>query len=323
MNVKKTLAASTAALVLFGSVLPASAAGIDANYVKALKENGTADLILNVDAYRAAYPDLDAAFGDDTNAYIMHYLTAGMYEGRTMGVLFSPLAYAEAYSDIKEAFGDDMSAVVNHYVTFGIAENRTAGTAGVYADLAEAQRETAAGAPVDVGNPAGEHITCIYGDNHVLLRREFYDANNRLFQYSVVTDYNGASNSYTETVYSSNNVLVRVDKYVNGVRVSTTGSNTTTGSGTTTGGNTSTGSSNTTGGNTTTGGNNPSGGHITSIKGDDGTVIRREFYDANNRLFQYSEITNRDNTTNSYTEAIYSVDDVLIRVDRYVNGVLQ
>ena len=139
MNVKKTLAASTAALVLIGSALPASAAGIDASYVKALKENGTADLILNVDAYRAAYPYLDAAFGDDTNAYIMHYLTAGMYEGRTMGVLFNPLAYAEAYSDIKEAFGDDISAVVNHYVTFGIAENRTAGTAGAYTDLAEAQ----------------------------------------------------------------------------------------------------------------------------------------------------------------------------------------
>ncbi|MBD5513054.1 MAG: hypothetical protein HDR08_17680 [Lachnospiraceae bacterium] len=318
MNVKKTLAASTAALVLIGSALPASAAGIDASYVKALKENGTADLILNVDAYRAAYPDLDAAFGDDTNAYIMHYLTAGMYEGRTMGVLFNPLAYAEAYSDIKEAFGDDISAVVNHYVTFGIAENRTAGTAGAYTDLAEAQRETAAGAPVDVGNPAGEHITCIY-NNGVLVRREFYDANNRLFQYSVVTDYNGAANSYTETVYSSSNVLVRVDKYVNGVRVSTTDSGTSTGSGTTTGGNTTTSGSTTTGNSSTT----PSTGHITEIKGDDGTVIRREFYDANDRLFQYSEITDRDSAANSYTESIYSIDNVLIRVDRYVNGVLQ
>lgn len=318
MNVKKTLAASTAALVLIGSALPASAAGIDASYVKALKENGTADLILNVDAYRAAYPDLDAAFGDDTNAYIMHYLTAGMYEGRTMGVLFNPLAYAEAYSDIKEAFGDDISAVVNHYVTFGIAENRTAGTAGAYTDLAEAQRETATGAPVDVGNPAGEHITCIY-NNGVLVRREFYDANNRLFQYSVVTDYNGAANSYTETVYSSSNVLVRVDKYVNGVRVSTTDSGTSTGSGTTTGGNTTTSGSTTTGNSSTT----PSAGHITEIKGDDGTVIRREFYDANDRLFQYSEITDRDSAANSYTESIYSIDNVLIRVDRYVNGVLQ
>ena len=335
MNVKKTLAASTAALVLIGSVLPASAAGIDANYVKALKENGTADLILNVDAYRAAYPDLDAAFGDDTNAYIMHYLTAGMYEGRTMGVLFSPLAYAEAYSDIKEAFGDDISAVVNHYVTFGITENRTAGTAGVYADLAEAERETNANAPVDIGNPAGEHITCIY-NNGTLVRREFYDANNRLFQYSVVTDYNGAANSYTETVYSSANVLVRVDKYVNGVRVSTTGSGTTTGGSTTTGGNTTTGGSTTTGGNTTTGGSTttggntttgnssttPSAGHITSIY-ENGALIRREFYDADNHLFQFSDVTDYDSATNSYTETIYSSDNVLIRIDKYVNGVLQ
>lgn len=143
MSVKKTLAVSTAALALIGSALPASAAEVNADYVSTLVKSGTAELILNVDAYRAAYSDLDAAFGDDTNAYLMHYLTTGMYEGRTEGVLFNPLAYADAYSDIKEAFGDDISAVVNHYVTTGITEARTAGTADGYADIAEAEREAA------------------------------------------------------------------------------------------------------------------------------------------------------------------------------------
>lgn len=274
MNVKKTLAAGTAALVLAGSALPASAAGIDSDYVNALKENGTADLILNVEAYRTAYSDLDAAFGDDTNAYLMHYLTTGMYEGRTMGVLFNPLAYAEAYSDIKEAFGDDISAVVNHYVTSGIAENRTAGTAGSYADLAEAEREEAqkssnienrstaaaysstgssaagnssnatgnsnatAGSPDN--SPAAENTTTTgssstdstanvvihrnvrhYADDEVTLRRvEYYDANNKLVLYSVVTDFDSAALSYTEHIYSCDNVLVRTDTYVNGTRVS-------------------------------------------------------------------------------------------------------
>lgn len=141
MSLKKTLAVSTAALALIGSALPASAAEINADYVSTLLKNGTADLILNVDAYRSAYSDLDAAFGDDTNAYLMHYLTTGMYEGRTEGALFNPLAYADAYVDIKETFGDDISAVVNHYVTTGITEERTAGTAGGYADIAEAERE--------------------------------------------------------------------------------------------------------------------------------------------------------------------------------------
>ena len=78
MSLKKTLAVSTAALALIGSALPASAAEINADYVSTLLKNGTADLILNVDAYRSAYSDLDAAFGDDTNAYLMHYLTTGM-----------------------------------------------------------------------------------------------------------------------------------------------------------------------------------------------------------------------------------------------------
>lgn len=41
MNVKKTLAAGTAALVLAGSALPVSAAGIDSDYINTLKENGT------------------------------------------------------------------------------------------------------------------------------------------------------------------------------------------------------------------------------------------------------------------------------------------
>lgn len=268
MNVKKTLAAGTAALVLAGSALPASAAGIDSDYVNALRENGTADLILNVEAYRTAYSDLDAAFGDDTNAYIMHYLTAGMYEGRTMGVLFNPLAYAEAYSDIKEAFGDDICAVVNHYVTSGIAENRTAGTAGSYADLAEAEREEAqkagntesrstAAAYSSTGSStagnnaasgstaensmttdsnsssahtgagsADERTTSIYtNDEKTLLRVEYYDSpeHTHMVEYSVVTNYDDTTKSYTENIYSCDtNTLKRTNVYVNGALVSST-----------------------------------------------------------------------------------------------------
>lgn len=274
MNVKKTLAAGTAALVLAGSALPVSAAGIDSDYINTLKENGTADLILNVEAYRTAYSDLDAAFGDDTNAYIMHYLTTGMYEGRTMGVLFSPLAYAEAYSDIKEAFGDDICAVVNHYVTSGIAENRTAGTAGSYADLAEAEREetqkagntgsrstaaaysstsssaagnsnmaavspdsspaaentTATGSNSSSANTgagsADEHTTSIYtNDEKTLLRVEYYDSpeHTHMVEYSVITNYDDTTKSYTENIYSCDtNALKRTNVYVNGALVSST-----------------------------------------------------------------------------------------------------
>lgn len=250
MSLKKTLAVSTAALALIGSALPASAAEINADYVSTLLKNGTADLILNVDAYRSAYSDLDAAFGDDTNAYLMHYLTTGMYEGRTEGALFNPLAYADAYVDIKETFGDDISAVVNHYVTTGITEERTAGTAGGYADIAEAEREAAhntnstaysynaaansstalsgsTNSTASSGSSTGSnggwgHTTSIFTNDETTLQRvEYYNTDNQMVEYSVVANYDGSTKSYTEYIYScSTCTLLRTNTYVNGVLVS-------------------------------------------------------------------------------------------------------
>lgn len=250
MSLKKTLAVSTAALALIGSALPASAAEINADYVSTLLKNGTADLILNVDAYRSAYSDLDAAFGDDTNAYLMHYLTTGMYEGRTEGALFNPLAYADAYVDIKETFGDDISAVVNHYVTTGITEERTAGTAGGYADIAEAEREavqntnstaysynaaansstalsgstnsTASSGSSTGSNGGWGHTTSIFTNDETTLQRvEYYNTDNQMVEYSVVANYDGSTKSYTEYIYScSTCTLLRTNTYVNGVLVS-------------------------------------------------------------------------------------------------------
>lgn len=65
-------------------------------YVNQLKKNRQVHIILDMEAYRAAYSDLEEAFGDDEHAYIKHYLTTGVYEGRTKGVLFDPLTYAES-----------------------------------------------------------------------------------------------------------------------------------------------------------------------------------------------------------------------------------
>lgn len=280
MNRKRLLAACTAALVLAGSVLPASAAEIDAAYVNALRESGTADLILDVEAYRAAYSDLDAAFGDNTEAYILHYLTAGMYEGRTMGVLFNPLTYAEAYSDIKEAFGDDVSAIVSHYVTMGVTENRTAGTACGYADIAEAERNG-----VQSGNTANRSAT--------------------VYSSSAATGSNTAAGS---------------------------GGNVATGNGNTAG--SGTGSSNATVNSTAAGNNSGSASTgntndcTTKIREKDNKgneiLIRVEYYDSSSKthMVQYSDVTNYDVATNSYTEYIYSCDtNALLRTDTYVNGV--
>lgn len=137
MKLKRLVMVSAAAAVFFGMNLSVSAAPSSTDrYVNRLKKSRQVDLILNVEAYRAAYSDLEEAFGDDENAYIKHYLTAGVYEGRTKGVLFDPLTYAESYEDIMDAFGEDILAIVTHYVTYGVKENRTAGTAAGYEDIA-------------------------------------------------------------------------------------------------------------------------------------------------------------------------------------------
>lgn len=276
MPIKKIIITGAAVAMFAGSLLNVSAAeSPNGDYVKALKESGKAHLIIDVAAYRAAYSDLDEAFGDNEDAYIQHYLTAGVFEGRTKGVLFNPLAYAAAYVDISAAFGDDISAIVNHYVTFGIVENRTLGTANGYEDIAAAQKaetlrsaapansyntnaaagnigSVAAGnassnIPAAGNNGAGAaansnsnsaasansgntqsygHITRIYEDHSdVLIRVEYYDDANHLCEYSVVENYDKASNSYTEKVYRYDEVndvqvLTRTDTYVNGVLVS-------------------------------------------------------------------------------------------------------
>ncbi len=43
-----------------------------------------------VKQYKEAYPDLLAAFGDNYQAYVLHYLQFGMYEGRDFGGIWKP-----------------------------------------------------------------------------------------------------------------------------------------------------------------------------------------------------------------------------------------
>lgn len=248
MKCKKIVMMSAAIVAFMSMSLNVSAARSSVDkYINRLKESGQIDLILDVEAYRAAYSDLEEAFGDDEDAYIKHYLTAGVYEEeRRKGVLFDPLAYAEGYDDIMDAFGDDVLAIVSHYVTYGVKENRTAGTAAGYEDIAAAMEESAvqSGGAVSVksssvvsesrAEAAGSrtqdklsgfrigHTTSIYADDGAtLIRVEYYDENNKLVYYSDVIGYDSATNSYTENIYSydekeQREVLEQTDIYVNG-----------------------------------------------------------------------------------------------------------
>ncbi|MBQ4259988.1 MAG: S-layer homology domain-containing protein [Lachnospiraceae bacterium] len=106
--------------------------------------------ILDVAEYKRAYKDLQAAFGDDWDAYVDHYLTTGIYEGRDQGKLFDPWEYAAAYEDVREECGDDAGKIIEHYVTFGIKENRPIGTTQGYEDFADkTSREAMVGEAID------------------------------------------------------------------------------------------------------------------------------------------------------------------------------
>lgn len=185
MKGKKILAFCLAAVLLAGSTLKASAAGVkdvfDADYyagrysdlksaygtdeeallkhflTHGVKEGRVMNPILDIVAYRAAYADLDAAFGDDWNAYVAHYLTYGIAEKRTSGVMFDLIDYANVNPDVREAYGDDYLAIARHYMNCGIKEGRHGGTIMKKAVAVASRNFTGAGTGVPAAEPPIEN----------------------------------------------------------------------------------------------------------------------------------------------------------------------
>lgn len=300
MQLKKAVVTGAAAAVLVGAVLNVSAAPTN---TAAQKESGKENLIINVEAYKAAYSDLAAAFGDDTDAYLSHYLTIGVYEGRTKGVLFDPLTYAAAYPDVKQACGDDISAIVNHYVTFGVAENRTVGTAVGYTDIAEAEkngmhrravpRNTAAvNAPAADSTgilPSASTAAAIpAGDGYA------HSAASESSNGGASAGYYASSNTAVSAPAAESAPASSVPAPAPAAPAPASGTD-----------------------------NSQGYHHTTSIyTNDESTLLRVEYYDDNNKLFEYSSVSDYDKDTNSYTETIYGVDNAPVRTDTYVNGEL-
>lgn len=321
MNLKKVIAAGTTAILLCAPVLSVSAAELTPDaFAKSLRENGKENLIIDVEAYKAAYSDLEAAFGDNEEAYVQHYLTLGILEGRTKGVLFDPLTYAEAYGDIKAAYGDDILAIVNHYVNFGVLENRTIGTANGYADIAEAALQTgtlpvsallAAGA----GNaaPAAVNDANTVGESTTESIANAVTGNDAAGSGTVAVTAADSSEAVAPTAPGKNEAVAPAPD--NGGAVVTTTPDAAAAPEKPLPSNPSAGNAE----------NNQNYGHTTSHYADDGsTLIRVEYYDTDNKLIEYSEVTNYDSSTNSYTETIYDVNniDTPKRTDTYVDGVL-
>lgn len=142
---KKMLTVSLAAALLVGSVFSVSAAGV--------KD------VLSTDYYAGKYKDLKAAYGNDKDAYVAHFLASGAKEGRVMNPILDVAAYRKAYGDLNAAFGDDWDAYVNHYLTVGIKEKRTTGVLFDLVDYAEKNPDLKAAYGDDYAALAYQYVT--------------------------------------------------------------------------------------------------------------------------------------------------------------------
>lgn len=98
------------------------------NYVQAAGKKAGIEDVFDAAYYAESYPDLVAAFGDDEEALLKHFMTFGLAEGRNMNGMLDIVKYRENYPDLQAAFGDDWDAYVNHYLTYGAFEHRDNGT---------------------------------------------------------------------------------------------------------------------------------------------------------------------------------------------------
>ncbi len=83
-------------------------------------------LVYDYSYYINQYPDLKAAFGDDSEAALEHFVKYGMAEGRQASLDFNLQTYKDRYPDLQAAFGDDNALYYQHFIQYGFYEGRTA-----------------------------------------------------------------------------------------------------------------------------------------------------------------------------------------------------
>ena len=58
--------------------------------------------------YRTYNPDLVAQFGNNVDAYLKHFVTYGMSEGRQAINSFNVYTYRSQHPDLEQRFGDNL-----------------------------------------------------------------------------------------------------------------------------------------------------------------------------------------------------------------------
>ena len=86
--------------------------------------------VFDFNYYINKYADLKAAFGNDRDAALRHFIIYGMKEGRQASASFDVRSYKNANGDLRIAFGENLRKYYEHYMVWGYKENRV--TTGVY-----------------------------------------------------------------------------------------------------------------------------------------------------------------------------------------------
>lgn len=115
------LAFMLCACMLFGSTMTVSAAKKSSN-------TAAYQAVFDAEYYYNNNPDLQAAYGYDVQKLFNHFVTAGIYEGRSGCADFNVMVYRANYPDLREAFGNNLAAYCSHYLSSGMSEGRNAVT---------------------------------------------------------------------------------------------------------------------------------------------------------------------------------------------------
>ncbi len=125
-------------------------------------------LAFDAGVYARENPDLAAIYGWDELGYRVHWICAGIREGRVSSDIFDLKYYKEHNPDLWAMFGDDNYAYVRHFVNSGYWEGRPGNAAA--AEEMEAQKVM----PEDSSDPDAVRIHRLY---HPMTKEHLYTGN--------------------------------------------------------------------------------------------------------------------------------------------------
>ena len=115
-------------------------------------------LVFDSEYYYNNYADVAAAYGNDYDKLLDHYIAFGVKEGRNASAQFNAKAYRENNADLDAAYGDDWASYHQHYAVYGKAEGRKA-LAGNNKNSSTAKKTTTAAKAATAGTVIGSYTT--------------------------------------------------------------------------------------------------------------------------------------------------------------------